>query len=153
MAYPWVIREPQKWRMWFPSCVGWGADPRDHPRTVINAAESIDGLRWREKTGTAIALAAVGELAVARPTVVRDSNGYSMWYSRLNPSYCLGYAWSRDGEEWERRDPEVQLEGEIGDWEQKEQAYPCVFDHGGHRYMLYNGNGYGITGFGLAVLQ
>jgi hypothetical protein len=27
-----------------------------------------------------------------------------------------------------------------------------VFDHAGCRYMLYNGNGYGKTGFGLAVL-
>jgi hypothetical protein len=27
-----------------------------------------------------------------------------------------------------------------------------VFDHKGERYMLYNGNGYGQTGFGLAVL-
>jgi hypothetical protein len=26
------------------------------------------------------------------------------------------------------------------------------FDHKGERYMLYNGNGYGQTGFGLAVL-
>jgi hypothetical protein len=31
--------------------------------------------------------------------------------------------------------------------------YPCVFDHKGARYMLYAGNGYGRTGFGLAVLE
>ena len=31
--------------------------------------------------------------------------------------------------------------------------YPFVFDHDGSRYMLYNGNGYGKTGFGLAVLE
>jgi hypothetical protein len=30
--------------------------------------------------------------------------------------------------------------------------YPHVFDHQGRRYMLYNGNGYGQTGFGLAML-
>jgi hypothetical protein len=32
------------------------------------------------------------------------------------------------------------------------QAYPFVFDEGGRRYMLYNGDGYGRTGIGLAVL-
>ena len=32
-------------------------------------------------------------------------------------------------------------------------AYPYVFEHGGDRYMLYNGNGYGKTGIGLAVLS
>jgi hypothetical protein len=31
--------------------------------------------------------------------------------------------------------------------------YPFVFDHDGHRYMLYNGNEYGKSGFGLAVLD
>jgi hypothetical protein len=31
--------------------------------------------------------------------------------------------------------------------------YPFVFDHDGERYMLYNGNGYGKTGIGPAVLS
>jgi hypothetical protein len=30
--------------------------------------------------------------------------------------------------------------------------YPFVFDHDGERYMLYNGNGYGRTRVGLAVM-
>jgi hypothetical protein len=30
--------------------------------------------------------------------------------------------------------------------------YPFVFDHDGERSMLYNGNGYGKTGVGLAVM-
>ena len=29
--------------------------------------------------------------------------------------------------------------------------YPFVFDHDGQRFMLYNGNGYGRSGFGVAV--
>jgi len=32
-------------------------------------------------------------------------------------------------------------------------CYPYVFDHAGSRYMLYNGNGYGRTGFGIAILE
>jgi hypothetical protein len=28
-----------------------------------------------------------------------------------------------------------------------------VFEHDGALYMLYNGNGYGRTGFGIAVLE
>ena len=31
--------------------------------------------------------------------------------------------------------------------------YPCVFDWNGRRFMLYNGNDYGRTGVGLAVLE
>ena len=32
------------------------------------------------------------------------------------------------------------------------QAYPFVFDHAGQRHLLYNGDGFGATGIGHAVL-
>jgi uncharacterized protein with PIN domain len=32
-------------------------------------------------------------------------------------------------------------------------CYPFVFDHKGSRYMLYNGNDFGKTGFGIAILE
>jgi hypothetical protein len=32
-------------------------------------------------------------------------------------------------------------------------CYPCAFEHRGRIYMLYHGNGYGKTGFGLAVME
>ncbi len=38
-------------------------------------------------------------------------------------------------------------------WDSEMIDYPFDFDHKGHRYMLYNGNGYGKTGFWLAVLE
>ena len=38
-------------------------------------------------------------------------------------------------------------------WDSEMICYPFVFDHKGERYMLYNGNDYGKTGFGLAILE
>jgi putative glycosyltransferase len=38
-------------------------------------------------------------------------------------------------------------------WDSEMIEYPFVFDHAGERYMLYNGNGYGKSGFGLAILN
>ena len=38
-------------------------------------------------------------------------------------------------------------------WDSEMICYPHVFDHSGRRYMLYNGNGYGASGIGLAVLE
>ena len=38
-------------------------------------------------------------------------------------------------------------------WDSEMIEYPHVFDHKGKRHMLYNGNNYGKTGFGLAVLK
>jgi hypothetical protein len=31
--------------------------------------------------------------------------------------------------------------------------YPFVYEHAGMKHMLYNGNGFGETGIGYAVLQ
>lgn len=36
-------------------------------------------------------------------------------------------------------------------WDSEMIEYPFAFHHSGALYMLYNGNGYGKTGFGLAV--
>ncbi len=47
----------------------------------------------------------------------------------------------------------MRFTGKRGDWDSTERTYPCVFDYGNRRYMLYNGNGYGKTGFGIAVLE
>jgi hypothetical protein len=38
-------------------------------------------------------------------------------------------------------------------WDAEMIEYPFILDHQGERYMLYNGNGYGKTGFGLAILE
>ena len=37
-------------------------------------------------------------------------------------------------------------------WDSEMICYPYIFEHRGLLYMLYNGNGYGKTGFGLAVM-
>ena len=47
----------------------------------------------------------------------------------------------------------VELDISPNGWDSEMICYPYVFDHGSNRYMLYNGNGYGKTGFGLAVLE
>ena len=39
------------------------------------------------------------------------------------------------------------------EWESEMVEYPCVFVWAGRRYMLYNGNDYGRTGVGIAVLD
>jgi hypothetical protein len=38
-------------------------------------------------------------------------------------------------------------------WDSESMCYAQVFDHAGQRYMVYNGNGYGRSGFGLAVRE
>jgi len=75
-----------------------------------------------------------------------------MWYACRGESYRIGYAESADGLNWTRLDHAVGIARSESGWDCEMIEYPFVFDHGGQRYMLYNGNGYGKSGFGLAVL-
>jgi hypothetical protein len=76
-----------------------------------------------------------------------------MWYSRRGESYRIGYAESADGLSWERRDAEAGIDVSSAGWDAEMICYPFVFDAEGERWMLYNGNGYGASGIGLAVLE
>jgi hypothetical protein len=40
-----------------------------------------------------------------------------------------------------------------GNWDAEMIAYPHVVDVGERRWLLYNGNGYGRTGIGAAVME
>ncbi|ARQ56994.1 glycosyl hydrolase family protein [Rhizobium sp. Kim5] len=155
VGYPWVIRGETGYIMWFGSHLLWGEQGLDMEH-VVKMARSSDGLEWTPDQKTIVPLIGrrdPAEFAISRPTVVHEKDGsYSMWYARRRPHYEIGYAHSTDGENWTRNDQMFMLNGEPQEWEESEQTYPCVFDVGGYRYMLYNGDGYGGTGFGLAVL-
>lgn len=76
-----------------------------------------------------------------------------MWFCARGERYRLAYAESDDGYTWRRMDDAVALTPAPGPWEAQMQAYPEVFDAAGARWMLYNGDGYGATGIGLARLE
>ena len=68
-------------------------------------------------------------------------------------SYRLGYAESNDGLDWTRRDDEVGISKSEGGWDSEMLEYCSLYQHNGQRFMLYNGNGFGQSGFGYAVLD
>ena len=76
-----------------------------------------------------------------------------MWFPVRGDAYRIGYAESADGIAWERHDRAGGLEPSGDGWDSEMVEYPSVFDDGGRRYMLFNGNGYGKTGVGLAVWE
>jgi hypothetical protein len=149
LSYPWVLHEGGRFRMWYGSNTHWGSEPRDL-RHVIKYAESVDGRRW-DRRGVALDLTP-DEHALSRPCVVHDADGYRMWFSTRGDAYRIRCAASVDGLVWERTD-EAKLDESAGGWDAEMVEYPCVFDHAGARYLLYCGNAFGRTGFGLAVLD
>ncbi len=151
-ASPCVLVEEGRWRMWYVSGVGWrDVGGSRQPEYHIKYAESDDGVRWRRTGRVCIDFADPSEHAIARPCVIKDVDRYRMWFCCRGTAYRIGYAESHDGLVWERDDAAAGLEASGDGWDSEMVAYPFVFDHDGSRYLLYNGNGYGRTGFGVAV--
>ena len=151
VSYPWVMQDGPVWKMWYGSNLSWGAQ-HSNMNHVIKYAESSDGIVWERQGVIAIPLQSSGEWGVSKPCVIKEAGIYKMWYSYRGQNYRIGYAESVDGIHWERKDKAVGIDVSESGWDSEMIEYPFVFDHEGERYMLYNGNGYGKAGFGLAVL-
>lgn len=148
-----VLVEYDRWRMWYLSCIKWEFEG-DRPKHFyhIKYAESDDGIRWGRNGVVCIDFKSEDEYAISRPSVIKEDGIYKMWYSYRGASYRIGYAESADGLRWERKDEEAGIDISDRGWDSEMIEYPYVFEHKGIRYMLYNGNDYGKTGIGYAVL-
>lgn len=162
-AAPCVIIDNRIWRMWYLSCVEWGeCSGKPEPYYHTKYAESTDGINWDRKGIVCVDFKSPDEAGIVRPSVFKERGTYKMWYSyrgikdyRTNKerSYRIGYAESSNGIEWTRRDDEVGIDRSEEGWDSEMIAYPYVYEHKGRKYMLYNGNGFGKSGFGYAVLN
>ncbi len=148
---PFVICAGDAWRMYYVSCTEW-RNP-DLPRYHIRMATSADGYHWQRDGAVAIDYASDDEFALARPMVLCDGDIFRMWFSCKDAggTYRLGYAESADTVTWHRRDDLAGIDPSPEGWDSEMLCYGHAFDHGGARYLLYNGNNYGAGGIGLAV--
>jgi hypothetical protein len=140
--------------MWYVSATGWDlheGKPRHHYH--IKYCESVDGINWRRDGVVCIDYQSPDEYAIARPCVIRENGLYKMWYSYRGEAYRIGYAESKDGLNWVRKDDESGINVSESGWDSEMVAYPYVFQSHNKQYMLYNGNGYGKTGIGLAIRE
>jgi hypothetical protein len=156
LSYPWVIPGSNgDYHMWYGSTATWDAGNGEMLH-VINHAVSNDGHHW-QRQGLAVPYRLGTAQAFSRPSVIgNQDDGYHMWFSYRSGSgekYRIGYAYSQKGQAWELRLNEAGIDVSTSGWDSEMIEYPFVFDHKGRRFMLYNGNGYGETGFGMAVLM
>jgi len=157
---PCVLKENGTWRMWYVSCTAWRQiSDRWEPAYHVKYAESHDGIIW-DVTGISC-IDAGDDYAIARPCVFRNGSGYAMLYSirsltgyRSAPeqAYRLGYAESEDGIRWKRMDEQTGLRRSEDGWDSEMVAYCWLQRHADETYLLYNGNGFGRSGVGVARL-
>jgi len=152
-ASPFVMVDSQKYRMWYASMDQWKKQGEEAlPVYNIKYAESNDGIHWSRNGHVVLNYEAEGEYAFGRPFVRKEKNVYQMWYSVRGAHYKIGYAESADGLRWKRMDHLAGIGASDSGWDSEMIEYPFILDHKQKKYMFYNGNGYGRSGIGLAIL-
>jgi hypothetical protein len=146
------------WRMWYISFTYWSwYNGRLEPTFVIKTAYSDDGVNWTRVTKPCFKQKHERE-SFARPWVIKDEGIYKMWFSvrgidsyreKYGQHYVLGYAESNNGENFRREPIDITTSDE--GWDSEMIEYASVLKWNGYYHMLYNGNGFGKTGFGYAI--
>jgi hypothetical protein len=159
VSSPFVMIENEVWKMWYISCTEWKIiNGKREPVYLIKYAESHNGIEWKPSSEICIDYKYEGE-ALARPWIIKENTLYKMWYSTrgsidyrssLGQNYTIGYAESLDGKKWKRKDSEAGIDASVSGWDSEMIAYGSIFAHNDKTYMLYNGNGFGRSGFGCA---
>jgi hypothetical protein len=156
-----VLIENDIWKNWYLSCTKWEIiNGKPEAFYHIKYAESKNGIDWERKGIVAINYKDNNEAGIVKASVFKENNLYKMWYSyrgaveyrsNTNASYKIGYAESVDGIHWERKDEHSGIELSANGWDSEMMAYPHVVSYKGKKFMFYNGNGFGRSGFGYAT--
>ena len=154
LTAPYVMKvKKNKWIMWYVSCEKWVNE--NYPTYNIKHAFSEDGLKWKQSGNISINLKK-NERAVARPCVLYENKTFKMWYCYETKvgQYKIGYAESKNGTNWKRKDSKANIScGKKNSWDGEMIAYPYVIKHKNKKFMFYNGNTYGKEGVGLAIKE
>jgi hypothetical protein len=151
-----VTCEDGLWKLWYAAGNRWiDVQGKQTPTYDLRYLESSDPARWGPVGAVCLEPAAPDEYGFGRPFVRRTADGYQMWLSVRTQSkgYRLGFAESADGRAWKRRGEIAGLDVSPEGWDSEMVCFPALIDVGGTTYLFYNGNGYGQTGFGVAVRE
>ena len=161
MGSPRIRKYGGKWRLWYVAGKEWvTTDGGPEPLYKIRMASSEDGINW-EKYGKDLIEDKIGpHECQACPDVISRGGKYHMFFSYRNTQnykskeggYRTAYAVSDDMFHWTRHDEMAGLTVSESGWDGELANYPNVFAVDGETYLLYQGNGMGRTGFGLARL-
>ena len=156
---PYVIKENDKWKMWYVSCTEWIThNNKMEPIYNVKYCESIDGINWVKNNIICINYTKDIE-SIGRPCVIKQGDNYEMYFSnrkskdyrnnKIN-SYKISKSNSIDGINWDNNF-EIDILPYTEKWDENMREYCHVFKHDNITYMLYNGNGFGKDGFGYSI--
>lgn len=126
-----------------------------YPIYNIWYTESKDGIHFSQEDNCLCVDVQGDEYRIGRPKVYPVENGYEMYYTRdlISKDYIIGYAESKDGINWTRKDEKAGLCKSVVGWDSEMACYPVKLKTEHNTYLFYNGNGMGKTGVGYASLK
>jgi hypothetical protein len=157
---PFVIFDKGIWKMWYISCTGWSIIHNyPEPSYHVKYAESADGIHWRREGKICLDYDDFSK-AIGRPCVLPLNDKFIMYFSYRDivdyrtvkgKGYQIGLATSKNGIDWVKKYDEAGIQLSESGWDSQMMEYCHVFHHEDFYYMLYNGNTFGLDGFGYAV--
>lgn len=165
VADAFVRRFGDIYHMWYIYGTKWQkfseTDPPDRVYKIAHAV-STEGITWKRDGRQIISDRLDVDECQALPSVIAIDNVYHMYFCYRHAygfrkdssrAYRIGYAYSTDLKHWIRNDDLAGIDVSTVGWDSQMQCYPHVFECDGGVYLLYNGNEFGLQGFGLAVLE
>ncbi|MBI5075486.1 MAG: glycosylase [Nitrospirae bacterium] len=162
LGSPRIRKYGEKWYLWYVSGKEWlKTDSKPEPVYKIRMASSDDGINWSKLGRDLIPDRLGAHECQACPDVTYRDGKYHMFmsyrpshnYKSKEGGYRIGYSCSDDMINWCRRDELVGLDVSEEGWDSEMVSYPHLFMLDGETYMLYQGNGMGLAGIGLAKLD
>ena len=140
-----VMHEGKRFQIWYAAGDSWQIlSGKPYPKYSIYYTESPDGKTF---TGTRIPCITTrgNEYRIGRPRVYKTPVGYEMYYTigTLDKKFFPGYAVSKDGKKWRRKDSEITI-GEV--------LYPSLIRNRNTTYMFYCSKNFGEGGLGYAEI-
>jgi|GEM_PF-2410040 len=137
VAASYVMLDGTTYKMWY---IGY-----DGANWKIGYATSSDGFSWSKYSGNPVLTigsnGAWDDNMVLDPCVLKDAEGYKMWYAGEDGStQRIGYATSSDGISWTKyaNNPVLTL-GANNNWDDVHVTIPCVLNMSGTYRMWYSG--------------
>ena len=153
------------YHMWYIYGTKWQkfseSEPPDRVYKIAHATSS-DAINWQRDGRQIVSDRLDTDECQALPSVIYLDGLYHMYFcyrqaygfrQDSSRAYRIGYAYSTNLIDWVRDDEWAGIDVSGEGWDSEMQCYPYVFLLDGKVYMLYNGNSFCRTGFGLAILE
>lgn len=150
-GYPTIFKYKQKTSLYYDAIDEWDENNLKMYKSYLRQAYLSINSGWTLENKQLIKLNLL-ERAITRPSLFTYKNKLIMVYSLdINGNYTLAASELNKENKWiSIKKFEFIASGK--EWDNNSICYPCTFKFNKEVYMLYNGNQYGKTGFGIAKL-